>query len=385
MAKVILKRFLSVLLCVSVFWCSFAVSAFADGVFDMIDNVGGYLYDYIQTLVDSGVVVATKAVETIDGIATEVFQLDKDNYEKVVSAAVSTPIPKNGQMVSTKDTTDNLLRLYCPDWGYADWYCQPYVVSGGNLFIYTSYFRLFYSDNKLCRECYTYSSSYSSADLVWSNKDFSNYQFLYIEGYISSPYYFYYRLRSANDVTQFNSYKSQIISYSYGDLRQFVGLSSSSFDSDNITDFGYYISRTPFYTNAVDPSSIPDNGSVIVPRNASSFGDLRVGTVGGSPDDNNGGNGSMNGNITVGGKIDVNVSVPDININVNGNGGNGGNGNSYSMPDTDFFESYLDNALEESTGIRKFIGDFFNTLPGQITELFCLSIVIAILCRILGR
>ena len=309
----------------------------------------------------------------------------KDNYEKVVSAAVSTPIPKNGQMVSTKDTTDNLLRLYCPDWGYADWYCQPYVVSGGNLFIYTSYFRLFYSDNKLCRECYTYSSSYSSADLVWSNKDFSNYQFLYIEGYISSPYYFYYRLRSANDVTQFNSYKSQIISYSYGDLRQFVGLSSSSFDSDNITDFGYYISRTPFYTNAVDPSSIPDNGSVIVPRNASSFGDLRVGTVGGSPDDNNGGNGSMNGNITVGGKIDVNVSVPDININVNGNGGNGGNGNSYSMPDTDFFESYLDNALEESTGIRKFIGDFFNTLPGQITELICLSIVIAILCRILGR
>ena len=355
MAKVILKRFLSVLLCVSVFWRSFTVSAFADNVFDIIDNVGGYLYDYIQTLVDSGVVVATKAVETIDGIATEVFQLDKDNYEKVVSAAVSTPIPKNGQMVSTKDTTDNLLRLYCPDWGYADWYCQPYVVSGGNLFIYTSYFRLFYSDNKLCRECYTYSSSYSSADLVWSNKDFSNYQFLYIEGYISSPYYFYYRLRSANDVTQFNSYKSQIISYSYGDLRQFVGLSSSSFDSDNITDFGYYISRTPFYTNAVDPSSIPDNGSVIVPRNASSFGDLRVGTVGGSPDDNNGGNGSMNGNITVGGKIDVNVSVPDININVNGNGGNGGNGNSYSMPDTDFFESYLDNALEESTGIRKFI------------------------------
>ncbi len=385
MAKVILKRFLSVLLCVSVFWRSFTVSAFADNVFDIIDNVGGYLYDYIQTLVDSGVVVATKAVETIDGIATEVFQLDKDNYEKVVSAAVSTPIPKNGQMVSTKDTTDNLLRLYCPDWGYADWYCQPYVVSGGNLFIYTSYFRLFYSDNKLCRECYTYSSSYSSADLVWSNKDFSNYQFLYIEGYISSPYYFYYRLRSANDVTQFNSYKSQIISYSYGDLRQFVGLSSSSFDSDNITDFGYYISRTPFYTNAVDPSSIPDNGSVIVPRNASSFGDLRVGTVGGSPDDNNGGNGSMNGNITVGGKIDVNVSVPDININVNGNGGNGGNGNSYSMPDTDFFESYLDNALEESTGIRKFIGDFFNTLPGQITELICLSIVIAILCRILGR
>lgn len=88
-----------------------------------------------------------------------------------------------------------------------------------------------------------------------------------------------------------------------------------------------------------------------------------------------GGSGSGNG----GGGGDVNV-----NVTVNNNIGGGGGG-SYDMPDTSFFDDYLDDALEESTGIRKFIKDFFNSVPGEITKLICTGLVLAILCRLIGR
>lgn len=372
MDKVIVKRCLSVLLCAALFWSSFTVSAFADSV---IENIGGYLYDYLQTLVDSGIVVATKYFDTIDGIATEVFQLDKDNYEKFASAAASSPMPKSGQKVSTKHTTDHLLQLYCPDWGYSDWYCQPYINSDGHSFFCTSYFRLFYSDNKLCRELYTYSDSYSAADLVRST-DFGNYQFVYGEGFITSSYSFYYRLRSANDIASFNSYKSSIITNSYGELFQFVGVGSSPFDCENIIDYGYYISRTPFYTNSFDPDSIPDGGSVIVPRNASSFDDLSVRPLGYTPDyDNSGnvGNGGIKGDITVSGNVDVNISVPDININVNGG--------SASLPDIDVVE----NLPEAPQNFIDYLKTLFDFLPGQVLALIVAAIACAVFCRVWGR
>lgn len=103
-----------------------------------------------------------------------------------------------------------------------------------------------------------------------------------------------------------------------------------------------------------------------------------------NPKDPSGGSssGSLGGDITVGGKIDVNVSVPDININVNGGTGDV---SSYEIPDTGFLNDYLDVALEESSAIRRFIADFFGTLPGQITTLICIALVFAILMRIIGR
>lgn len=87
--------------------------------------------------------------------------------------------------------------------------------------------------------------------------------------------------------------------------------------------------------------------------------------------------GSCSGNGGGGGDVNVNVTV---NNNIGGGGGG-----SYDMPDTSFFDDYLDDALEESTGIRKFIMDFFNSVPGQITKLICTGLVLAILCRLIGR
>ncbi len=75
----------------------------------------------------------------------------------------------------------------------------------------------------------------------------------------------------------------------------------------------------------------------------------------------------------------------DVNVNVTVNNNIGGGGGSYDMPDTSFFDDYLDDALKESSGIRKFIADFFDSMPGQITKLICIGLVLAILCRLIGR
>lgn len=137
-------------------------------------------------------------------------------------------------------------------------------------------------------------------------------------------------------------------------------------------------------------SAVPPGADVYIPKGSTSFAtafykdDDGYYDIEGNPIEDpfasTGGNtsGSHGGKLEIDGKLDVNVS--DINVNVNI-----GKGNSYDMPDTGFFESYLDDALDESTGIRKFIGDFFKTLPGQITSLICLALVIAILLRIIGR
>lgn len=212
---------------------------------------------------------------------------------------------------------------------------------------------------------------------------------------------------SANLRTSFSSYSSYAITGSDSQIR-FCGFESDSHSSLNsgaqvITQINVQSFRFfgVFECSLDDPSvfdpptsALPSGGDVYIPKGSTSFADTfyKVGDdfydIEGNPISDpftsNGGNtsdntsGSHGGDVTVGGKIDVDGKV-DVNVNINGNG------NIYDMPDTGFFESYLDDALEESSGIRKFIGDFFGSLPGQITQLICLSIVIAILCRIIGR
>lgn len=365
MSKVIIRRLLSVLLCISVFF-SFSAVAFAEAA--VVGTAINILVGILEGLISDGIVSALS--ETDDG-----YVLDKDNYEKFAAALGSTPFPKCGEMVSTYYTTNHALKLFCPDYGYSDWYCQPYIVSGGNLFIISAYLRCFYSDNELNFEVYKYIDSYSSADLFSSNT-VGDYKFVFVEGSLVNSSDFQFRLRSSSNITSFNSYVSSIISYTSCVFKQSDRFGSSVFDKDNITDYGYYMSRTPFSTSALPPDSIPDGGTVIVPRNASSFGNLRVGTVGGSSNGENSGNvgnGGIKGDITVSGNVDVNIIVPDINININGG--------ATSMPDFDVVE----NLPEAPQNFIDYLQTLFDFLPGQVLALIVAAIACAVFCRIWGR
>ena len=370
------KRVLSVLLCISMFF-SFSAVAFAEAA--IVGGVMNVLFGILEGLISDGIVEAFSKSD--DG-----YYLDKDNYEKFAAALGSTPFPKCGQMVSTATSTNHLVKLYCPDYGYSDWYCQPYIISGGNMFIISAYLHYFYSDNKLCSELYKYTNSYSSADL-FSSGSHGDYKFVLLEGSLSNSE-FQFRLRFANDISSFNAYNSFIISYTNGLFKQSDCFGSSVFDKNDITDYGYYMSRTPFSASSLPPDTIPEGGSVFVPRNASSLSDLRVAT--GSPDVGSGGNGSTSGNLTVGGrvevegKVDINIIVPDINININGNGENP---NDYIDPGE--IETDLDNYLQYVPKVSKdfidYLKDFFSWLPPPVYGILMLGLVVAVFCRLSGR
>lgn len=173
--------------------------------------------------------------------------------------------------------------------------------------------------------------------------------------------------------------------------------SCSEYGSEH--DIGYVASSTPISTiYNIDTSKIPDD-YVITVKGDTVYDYSITNPVTGDTTTidkfvinnynfpgNGNGNGGTSGDITVGGKIDVSGTVSvDVNVDVNISGAGGGGGKNYSMPDTGFFDSYLDDALEESSGIRKFIEDFFSSVPGEITKLICIGLVLAILCRLIGR
>lgn len=93
-----------------------------------------------------------------------------------------------------------------------------------------------------------------------------------------------------------------------------------------------------------------------------------------------GNSGTLGGDITVGGKVDIGGKV-DVNVNVNGNG----NGVSADMPDLDPVDDYLNSALDESSGLRKFFKEFFDFLPVEIIALLGIGLSVVIIARLLGR
>lgn len=246
---------------------------------------------------------------------------------------------------------------------------------------------------------FSYKSSQDTGDIHTSTKAFGvssdKYSILNVspDGFSSS------QLSSSLDshpAYAFIGNSSKVSLYGFASSDKAIFASGGSFINNisfSHTRFGVF--ECPFDDPSVftpPTSSIPSGGDVYIPSGSSSFSDFFYKVdddfydIEGNPISDpfvSGGDsssGSHGGKLEIDGKLDVNVS--DINVNVNIGKGDG---NSYEMPDTGFFESYLDDALEESSGIRKFIGDFFGTLPGQITQLICLAIVIAILCRIIGR
>lgn len=181
---------------------------------------------------------------------------------------------------------------------------------------------------------------------------------------------------------------------------------------NGVCDIGYLSSLTPISTiYTIDTSKIPDNyyitinGDTVYDYSITNPETGQTSTINEYVTNNytyitnngsEGGSGGVGGNVTVGGQIDVsgsvgvdiNVSIPDINININGNGGGSGGsspGQSYDIPDTDIFNSYYDQALDESSGFRSFLSSFFSFLPPEILILLGIGLTFVILARILGR
>ena len=152
---------------------------------------------------------------------------------------------------------------------------------------------------------------------------------------------------------------------------------------DNI--YNYYITNPDTGESSTMSEYITNNYTYITNNN----GGEGSGSSGGV-----GGNVNVSGDITVGGEVgvDINVSVPDININVNNNGGSGAGGTEVTPNPDDFLDnsqvdltSYYDKAVEDASGVRQFLGVFFDFLPAELLGLLCLLVAVAICCRIFGR
>ncbi len=172
-------------------------------------------------------------------------------------------------------------------------------------------------------------------------------------------------------------------------------------------DIGYVASATPISTvYNVDTTKIPDDAVITVggdniynyyitnpeTGDTSKFGDYITNNYTYITNNNggqSGGSGSVGGNVEVGGKIEVGGSVGvDVNVNVNGNGGGAGvtpNPEDFLGDSEVDLTSYYDKAVEDASGVRKFLGVFFDFLPTELLGLLCLLVVVAICCRIFGR
>lgn len=169
-------------------------------------------------------------------------------------------------------------------------------------------------------------------------------------------------------------------------------------DEGNTCDFGFLISSEQFTTTyQFDTTRLPSNSTVTISGDSVydySITDNSTGesstiynyvtnnynypeNSGGNTSGGNGG-GTVGGNITVGGQVDVGGKV-DINVNLNGNGDN------YSMPDTSGMNDYLESALDDSSGVRKFLKEFFDFLPPPILILLGTALTCAIIARLFGR
>lgn len=169
-------------------------------------------------------------------------------------------------------------------------------------------------------------------------------------------------------------------------------------DEGNTCDFGFLISSEQFTTTyQFDTTRLPSNSTVTISGDSVYDYSITDNSTGesstiynyvtnnynypeNSGDNTSGGNGggTVGGNITVGGNVDVGGKV-DINVNLNGNGDN------YSMPDTSGMNDYLESALDDSSGFRKFLKEFFDFLPPPILILLGTALTCAIIARLCGR
>lgn len=195
---------------------------------------------------------------------------------------------------------------------------------------------------------------------------------------------------SDRDVGSFFGYQRTLTDYQ-------AALSSYGKIDNGFCDYGILISREPFTTTYMfDITRLPSDSTVTLKGDTVYDYSITDNSTGNTSTiynyvtndytypENSGndtsGSVSGGGNITVGGKVDVGGKV-EIDVNLHG----GGNGVSYDMPDLSPIDDYLNSALDESSGVRSFLAEFFSFLPPQILTLLGIGLTVVILSRILGR
>lgn len=229
----------------------------------------------------------------------------------------------------------------------------------------------------------------------------------------------------SNDTSVSIDYANLLSYFSIGSISsksQYTNKSLSDFQDcvsdDNISDYGLLISNTPFSTTYLfDITRLPDNATVTISGDSvydysitdNSTGDTSTiynyvtnnynypessggNTSGGG---NNGGDIitgglTVGGHVDFGGKVDINVSVPDINININHNGGEG-NGNigdyvDINSSDVDSnINDYLDLVPTLPKSFIDYMKDFFSWLPKEIYALLVFGMIMLVVKLILRR
>lgn len=278
---------------------------------------------------------------------------------------------------------------------------------------------------QLCMDLYSLSdnSLAKSYSVDWSSDypylGFRYYSAFTIFGYKSNADYYAHtsasqRLRSdANMCVNFYSSDYKLLQFN-----SMIVSSTFNPDTDKSDDWGYYVQNSPFelFANqtSIDFNRIPDNFIITIKGDTIYDYSITNPDTGDTTDiddfikhdydipdledpDDNGGGGSVSGDITVSGKVDVSGKIEidtkpiDININVNSGSSSGSSG---TLEAGDFIDPgtvdtnldhYLDKVPELSKGFIDYLKDFFAWLPDEIYGLIILGLVVCIFCRIAGR
>ena len=104
----------------------------------------------------------------------------------------------------------------------------------------------------------------------------------------------------------------------------------------------------------------------------------------GGGSEGSGSGGSVSGDVNVHGDVGVNGEI-DVNVDVNVNqGGTSIKPGDVITGDVDL-GTYYEQAVEQTNGLNKFLGEFFSFLPNDILMLLGLTVAVAFICRLLGR
>lgn len=387
MAKVIIRRLLASLLCLSVFWCSFVVTASATSVSnDEIDLTYSYYpislsgfstqgldqdfeapFDFFDALTYTW---GATAVTTGSGT---IYDISAPAYNEKILELYNAGFPfgysdikyaiKNGVYIPDDDLLNYLVFPFFGDYENLA-LSQDYIMTVGTLGSLPYSFALSNSNVSLPTS-FPRSVGYTSFPYIGiglvSN---SSTPHLFFSGF-ETEYYIY-----SNPSSHFSNIGVSIAAPSTLPPSSFYGVLYATRD---ISVFDPPLAPEGASNVYFSPNT-GFNASKLIAKIGDDF-EYFDGAPASDPTQDYGtsSGGGLNGDITVGGKIEVDGKVDvDVNVNVN---------DTASMPDFDVVE----NLPETPQNFIDYLQTLFDFLPGQVLALIVAAIACAVFCRIWGR
>lgn len=423
-------------------------SALADkGVVDGVIDWDQFASDTALTAVNKFIDPESGEEKTVESTPTaEDVTISSDIFKEYIEDQNTSPVPKNKDLFFNSYRTDTWLHS---NYNYSmitlyqtadhkqflqDLYLYPFYKSDDGTMYYTDYqYHVYWGDNDDNNSSYAlHMDVYRYLDtLGWvlqTDKCILLYEVLDIDHKCevvcltpfttSSPSLYLFDSLSEYSGFKWSSFRyvsGNCISYKYtADGVNFDCVGLGSFDvrydknSSDVSDIGWLCCEeliTREYSN-IDTSKIPDNYYVTISGDTIYDYSITNPDTGqsdiinnyvtnnytyttnnnyGGGDGGNGTGGSVDGSITVDGRVDVGGTVSvDVNVNVNGGAASVG-GVDYGDINTDPLDDYLNTALDDSSGIRQFMGDFFGFMPAELVVLLGIGLTFVIIGRIMGR